>query len=379
MADIHILALDATRRGGAGVYTARFVAALSARGHAITLICHEASEDVKRSARVLEIPRYNTQQRWGMWRFASWSQIGHYRRMLQTLPLSDADVVIGSAQPLAVPYHNLFPKTPMIYLPHSLVAPVELRSYDYSSRIQRFVAVSTYHYLEKRCLSIASKTVRFTKAASDAFYQFYGRRLCGEIRILPMPIDSTPQYHSEKTAGTMRLLSVGRLIKTKNLGFLIDALYDLRAFDWHLEIVGSGGEEDTLRAQVTTLNLGDRVTFCGHIDNVVPNYERADVFLFPSVLESLGIVLLEAMSHALPSLSFRPDGKRYLGASNEIVLDGKTGFLAKDEQDFKSRLRDILSRFLDLNTIGNAAWAAVAQRHSWDAHVSEIEKLIEPR
>lgn len=379
MADIHILALDATRQGGAGVYTARFILALVARGHTITLICHEASDEVKRVAQVVEIPRFNMRQGWGMWRFAYWNQIGHYRRMLRSLQLSTADIVIGSAQPLMVPYQKLFPKRRMVYLPHSLVAPVELRSYGHASNIQRFVAISTYRYLEKRCLKVAATTIRFTQAARDAFYKFYGHKACGKVRILPMPIDSRPLRQTVKVGETMRLLSVGRLIKTKNLGFLIDALYNLRAFDWHLDIVGSGGEEALLKAQVAALQLGARVAFIGHIDNVAPHYERADVFLFPSILENSPVVLLEAMSHSLPTLSFKPDGKRYLGANHEIVTDGKTGLLAEDDENFKSILHDILARRFDLNAVGAAAWAAVAERHTWDAHVAEIENIIEPR
>lgn len=50
MADIHILALNANRQGGAGVYTRSFIRALATRGHTITLICHKASDEVKRLA-----------------------------------------------------------------------------------------------------------------------------------------------------------------------------------------------------------------------------------------------------------------------------------------------------------------------------------------
>ena len=377
MANIHILALDATRMGGAGVYTAGLIAVLAARGHAITLICHEASDQVKRVAQVLEIPRFNSQQGLGMWRFGSWNQIGHYRRMLLSLHLPDADIVIASAQPIAVPYHSLFPRTPMIYLPHSLVAPVELRSYGYTDRIQRFVAVSTYHYLEKKCLAISRTTIRFTHAASTSFKDFYGDDLCSKFQILPMPINSRPQRKREKITGAMRLLSVGRLIKTKNLSFLINALYSLRTFDWHLEIVGSGGETAELKAEVTRLQLDKRISFTGHLDNVMPSYERADIFLFPSILENSPVVLLEAMSHSLPSLSFKPDGKYYLGANDEIVIHGETGLLAKDDEDFKRILRDILTKHIDLHVMGNTAWETISARHSWISHGIEIEKLMQ--
>jgi glycosyltransferase involved in cell wall biosynthesis len=68
-----------------------------------------------------------------------------------------------------------------------------------------------------------------------------------------------------------------------------------------------------------------------------------------------------------------------LGANSEIVTDGKTGLLAEDDEDFRRILHDILARRFDFNALGAAAWAAVAERHNWEAHVIEIENLIEPR
>ncbi len=57
MARIHILALDATRQGGAGVYTENLASQLAQSGHCVTLICHDASEKVRHGCSVLVIPR----------------------------------------------------------------------------------------------------------------------------------------------------------------------------------------------------------------------------------------------------------------------------------------------------------------------------------
>lgn len=101
------------------------------------------------------------------------------------------------------------------------------------------------------------------------------------------------------------LLFVGRAAHEKNIGFLIEMMLELRQLrpDALLLIAGEGPAEGSLRAQAARLGLGDRVRFLGYFDRggeLQDCYSAADVFVFASLTETQGLVLLEAMAQGVP-------------------------------------------------------------------------------
>jgi acyl-CoA dehydrogenase len=63
--------------------------------------------------------------------------------------------------------------------------------------------------------------------------------------------------------------------------------------------------------------------------------------VFPSRLESAGLVLLEAMSYGVPGLMIRSDNVEYQSAAPDFVVPG-TGFVAKDAAEFAAILRRLI-------------------------------------
>src|SRR4029079_14476567 len=100
----------------------------------------------------------------------------------------------------------------------------------------------------------------------------------------------------------LRLLSVGRLTNRKGVDHLVRALAKMRSTrrPVRLTIVGSGPEECNLRALVRNLNLA-RVQFAGFVDQAaLPSYYgNADAFVFPTLGDTYGLVLLEAAAAGL--------------------------------------------------------------------------------
>ena len=139
MTSICILSLDATRRGGEGVYTAGLAVRLAQRGHRVTVLCQEASDEVQRHCEVKRLAKPKPDRDWGLWRLAAALQVRDYRRQLTTLRLEQSELVIGSAEPLLRAYYQTVTGVPLIYVPHSLVAPLEVASYPTVSSLQRRV------------------------------------------------------------------------------------------------------------------------------------------------------------------------------------------------------------------------------------------------
>jgi glycosyltransferase involved in cell wall biosynthesis len=101
------------------------------------------------------------------------------------------------------------------------------------------------------------------------------------------------------------LLFVGRAAHEKNIGFLLEMMLELRKLrpDALLLIAGEGPAEGSLRAQAAHLGLSESVRFLGYFDRggeLQDCYSAADVFVFSSLTETQGLVLLEAMAQGVP-------------------------------------------------------------------------------
>lgn len=115
---------------------------------------------------------------------------------------------------------------------------------------------------------------------------------------MPDAIDRTGRY------GEVRLLFVGRLIRTKGARDAIRALSLVRDLPVVLDIVGAGFDRAACEALAVQLNVADRVRFAGQVarGQVENFYADADIFLFPSYREPGGNAPFEAMSHGLPMI-----------------------------------------------------------------------------
>ena len=100
----------------------------------------------------------------------------------------------------------------------------------------------------------------------------------------------------------MRLLFVGRLVRTKGARDAIRALGLVHDLPVTLDVVGDGFDRAACEAAAAELGLADRVTFHGWLprEQVSGLYQAADAFIFPSYREPGGNVVFEAMAHGLP-------------------------------------------------------------------------------
>jgi glycosyltransferase involved in cell wall biosynthesis len=139
---------------------------------------------------------------------------------------------------------------------------------------------------------------------------------------------------------TKLLLYVGRLAREKRLDLLLRSAALLGSGrDFRLCLVGGGAIEGSLRGLAERLGIADRVIFCGWVrhQEIARYYAAADLFVFPSPAEAMGIVLVEAMSLGLPCVAI----DRY--GPSDVVVDGVTGFLCPfDETDFAEAVRRLL-------------------------------------
>ncbi len=104
-----------------------------------------------------------------------------------------------------------------------------------------------------------------------------------------------------------RIICVGRVTLQKNVLLFLDALYQLKGkgYGFHVDWFGEKVDGDYYTQcveKVKMLSLGDVFSFRNPTDNIVQEYQKADVFCLPSLYEGFPNVLCEAMSCGLPVL-----------------------------------------------------------------------------
>lgn len=153
------------------------------------------------------------------------------------------------------------------------------------------------------------------------------RRLADEVRFIPNMLDPAfmkPLPEVEKRSGFFTFINVAELTEKKGHALLLDAF--AAAFRGQpgvrLVIAGSGALLDTLKLRSQSLGIGGQVEFSGMLDRASLRLRltEADVFVLPSLFETFGVVVIEAMSCGKPVIATVCGGP-------EHIVDGSTGLL----------------------------------------------------
>ena len=134
--------------------------------------------------------------------------------------------------------------------------------------------------------------------------------------------------------GTVRLLTVARLIEKKGVQYAVQAVANVlnRYSNIEYHIVGDGPIKNTLEGLIEELNVGNNVKLLGwrHQEEIIELMKHTDVFIAPSVVggdgdeEGIPVVLMEALAQGMPVLSTQHSG------IPELVQDGESGFLVPE-------------------------------------------------
>lgn len=112
---------------------------------------------------------------------------------------------------------------------------------------------------------------------------------------------------TKKNSDKVKILFVGRLIEKKGVLLLIDVIKKIpNDVDYELNIYGEGPLEERLNQLINKYNLSQKVFLKGSLsyNEISLAYQDADIFIMPSLRETSGNVLIEAMAHSLPIISF---------------------------------------------------------------------------
>jgi glycosyltransferase involved in cell wall biosynthesis len=164
-------------------------------------------------------------------------------------------------------------------------------------------------------------------------------------------------------------------VKTEGIGAVIESCAELvrRGLPLRLIIAGDGSCRRQLERRAAEL-LPDRFLFLGRIPRpeLYRYYSAADIFAFPGIEESLGMVYLEAQSCRLPVVACRDWG------GGEAVVHGRTGLLspAADPGLFTTHIRYLTEDAVKRRTLAVAAEGHIRRNHDLTHNYNRLEQQL---
>lgn len=166
------------------------------------------------------------------------------------------------------------------------------------------------------------------------------------------------------------LLWVGRLIDWKHCEMAIKLAEEIKSkkMDFRLDIIGTGELETELKEMISDRELEEYVFMLGSkkTDEVRRYMEKADIFLFTSDFnEGWGAVLNESMSSACAVVA-----SHAAGSVGFLIDNNKSGIIYYNEnqKDMNNKVIDLLNNHDNIQSLGRAAYDAIA--NEWNANVA---------
>ena len=183
---------------------------------------------------------------------------------------------------------------------------------------------------------------------------------------------------SWKTEGRVVILAAAMFrsdVKTRSLQHLLKACVQLHqdGSNFQLVIVGDGSEKESLQRMAEPLPQKN-VLFTGQVarEYMYRYYSAADIFGFPGINESLGMVFLEAQSCGLPVVAYDN------GGIGEVVVHNKTGLLTplEDSTAYGQALAELINNPEKRKKMRRDAAAYIRSKHDININYQQLEDVL---
>jgi len=167
-------------------------------------------------------------------------------------------------------------------------------------------------------------------------------------------------------------LIVAHNLRLKGMGELVEAAAGLdKSRPWRVVVVGRGSPRPYLE-RIELGGCGGRFQFAGPMDDVVPAYAAADVYVQPSWYDPCSLVVLEALACGRPVITTRFNG------ASELMEDGREGLILDTPADIDA-LAEAMRELLDADLrrrMGRAA-RETAELHPIERNFEEMTAVFE--
>jgi glycosyltransferase involved in cell wall biosynthesis len=221
---------------------------------------------------------------------------------------------------------------------------------------------------------LASRLLVANQRTKDALPYFYFGRVIEIVENAADEIssDDSMQKYKKDPSEKINVLFVGRLVDWKAIDILLEVFSDMDEDAFQFDIVGDGPEMAKLQLLAQNLN---NVTFHGWVEHTKVNdfYDKADIFVLPSVRECGGAVVLEAMARGVPTIATNWGGPAdYIAEGTGILVDPTSRAYMVDA--FKNQIEMLAKDPEKRMIMGTKAKAHVQANFLWQ---EKVKKMIE--
>ncbi|MBO4165303.1 glycosyltransferase family 4 protein [Micromonospora sp. MMS20-R2-23] len=354
--------------GGSEVYVERIAGELVRHGHRATLLCAThpagpAEETTPGGVRVLRRGgRHTVYLRAALAYLAGALGFGPLSRRHGGRP--DLIVDVGNGLPFLSALYARRPVIALVHHVHREQWPVVLGPSlaRFGWWVESWLAPRVYRRCRYVTVSAATRDELATLGIDPARVDIVHNGT-PDMTVGPVPRSPEPS-----------LVVLGRLVPHKQVEVALATLAALgdELPGLTLTVAGQGWWEAQLRHTAAELGLTDRVRFTGFVSDADKRHLLASawVALTPSLKEGWGLTIVEAGAVGTPTVAFRG-----AGGVEESLVDGETGLLAEDVDDFVAKVRLLLTDDGYRATMGTAARAHAA-RFTWPVSGKKFAALV---
>ncbi len=228
----------------------------------------------------------------------------------------------------------------------------------YSPSVRPFVA---------RCIQMFDRYICISRRLYEETVPYIGT---SKALLIPIGIHIPAPVEADSAAGRRSLgldpdrptlIFVGGICRRKDPLLLINAVAALKRQDMPVSLILVGpvlepDYEAEIQGEIERNGLHSLIARPGEVDNPNRYFALADIMTFASHSEGFGTVVIEAMAMGLPVIA-----RRLPGVNEDFVLQGKTGFLFDNDEEFLPILQDLLADPSRRKELGRTARAHVSQ------------------
>ncbi|MDB6116960.1 MAG: hypothetical protein JWO08_741 [Verrucomicrobiaceae bacterium] len=228
------------------------------------------------------------------------------------------------------------------------------------------------------CHRRSTRALAVTEQTAEAMRRLGARR----VTVLPavaLSDDEIAALNDERkdvVDAPLTLLYVGRLIAWKGVHLGLRALAASTNKRLRYRIIGEGPLRSFLEVEAQRLGIAERVEFVGNLprEAVLQAYGKADGFLYPSLHDSGGNAVLEAMAAGLPVLCLRYGGP-------DLLVTPECGWKVKADhpeqaiRGLAAALDELAADTGERLARGKAAEEHCLSKHSWAARGEELRRI----
>lgn len=247
-----------------------------------------------------------------------------------------------------------------------------------------------FKFIERRLAKKSTKIIAISNLQANELVNDH--KICpkNKIEVVPLGFD-LDKFNQNKGANRKRtreqflieeneiaIAIIGRLAPIKDHNFFLDVIQELSSqidqkYRLRVFIVGDGSEKQNIQTRLNKMELPSniKIEMTSWIKDIATFNPGMDIICLTSKNEGTPVSLIEAQASGVPIISTN------VGGVEDIVLDGKTGFIVTkgDHFQYTQKLMELITNYKLREEMSERGWEHVREKFHYSTLVKNVEQL----